>query len=108
MIRRVDLRGMAAPYPDDRAPDYRRLVPRAEFDVEAGATVPFVMTQGPSHLAPPDPIDPLAALDGTVAFWTEWTARSRSTGEWADVVDHVDLANRPRTTVAVRRSGSPT
>jgi release factor glutamine methyltransferase len=32
----------------------------------------------------------------------------RATGEWADVVDHVDLANRPRTTVAVRRSGSPT
>ena len=32
---------------------------------------------------------------------------SRATGEWADVVDHTDLANRPRTTVAVRRSASP-
>jgi release factor glutamine methyltransferase len=32
----------------------------------------------------------------------------RATGEWADVVDHVDLANRPRTTVAVRRSGPRT
>jgi release factor glutamine methyltransferase len=32
----------------------------------------------------------------------------RATGEWVDVVDHTDLANRPRTTVAVRRSASPT
>ena len=32
----------------------------------------------------------------------------RATGEWDDVVDHLDLANRPRTTVAVRRSGPPT
>jgi histidinol dehydrogenase len=39
MIRRVDLRGMAAPYPDDRVPDYRTLVPRAEFDVDAALDV---------------------------------------------------------------------
>jgi release factor glutamine methyltransferase len=31
----------------------------------------------------------------------------RATGEWVDVVDHTDLANRPRTTVAVRGSASP-
>ena len=29
----------------------------------------------------------------------------RRTGEWADVVDHADLAGRPRTTVAVREPG---
>lgn len=29
----------------------------------------------------------------------------RRTGEWADVVDHADLAGRPRTTVAVRQQG---
>ena len=34
MIRRVDLRGAAASYPD-----YRRLVPRAEFDVDAALQV---------------------------------------------------------------------
>src|SRR4051795_9765982 len=39
MIRRVDLRGMASPYPDSRGPDYRRLVPRAEFDVDAAVDV---------------------------------------------------------------------
>ena len=65
----------------------RDLTTVAEFEVDAGTTVPFVMTHGPSHLPPPDPIDPLATLDATVAFWTEWTARSRSTGEWADAVE---------------------
>jgi histidinol dehydrogenase len=44
MIRRVDLRGAAAPSPDHRAPgttspDYRTLVPRAEFDVDAALEV---------------------------------------------------------------------
>jgi len=44
MIRRVDLRGMAAPSPDHGAPDhgapdYRTLVPRAEFDVDAALAV---------------------------------------------------------------------
>ena len=31
-------------------------------------------------------------------------AALRATGEWVEVVDHADLAGRPRTTVAVRRS----
>jgi release factor glutamine methyltransferase len=31
----------------------------------------------------------------------------RATGRWADVVDHVDLTDRPRTTVAVRGPASP-
>ena len=30
----------------------------------------------------------------------------RATGEWAEVVDHADLAGRPRTTVAVRGRGA--
>jgi GH15 family glucan-1,4-alpha-glucosidase len=58
----------------------------AEFDVAAGETVPFVLTHGPSHLAPPDPIDHDAALDDTVTFWRDWAARSSSKGEWADAV----------------------
>ena len=31
-------------------------------------------------------------------------AALRATGDWVQVVDHPDLAGRPRTTVAVRRS----
>src|SRR5712691_300538 len=29
-----------------------------EFEVEAGETVPFVLTYAPSHMAPPRPLDP--------------------------------------------------
>ena len=57
-----------------------------EFEVEAGATVPFVLTHGSSHLDPPDPIDPIQSLDTTAAFWTEWVARCESEGEWPDAV----------------------
>lgn len=58
----------------------------AEFDVDAGTAVPFVLTHGLSHLPPPDAIDPHASLDHTETFWTEWAALSRSQGEWSDAV----------------------
>jgi GH15 family glucan-1,4-alpha-glucosidase len=58
----------------------------AEFDVAAGDAIPFVLTYGPSHLPPPDHIDPDAALNDTVTFWTEWASRNKSTGEWSDAV----------------------
>ncbi len=47
----------------------------AEFEVDAGETVPFVLTYGPSHLPPPKPIDPARALQETEAFWTDWCGR---------------------------------
>jgi GH15 family glucan-1,4-alpha-glucosidase len=58
----------------------------AEFDVAAGDTVPFVLTYGPSHLPPPDPIDPIDSLRSTEEFWTEWTSRAESGGEWSEAV----------------------
>jgi GH15 family glucan-1,4-alpha-glucosidase len=58
----------------------------AEFDVAAGDMVPFVMTYGPSHKAPPDPIDPIASLESTAAFWDEWASRAESDGEWDEAV----------------------
>jgi GH15 family glucan-1,4-alpha-glucosidase len=61
-----------------------------EFEVHAGDTIPFVLTHGPSHLKPPDSIDPHAALDATESFWTEWAAhgssKCESTREWHDAV----------------------
>jgi GH15 family glucan-1,4-alpha-glucosidase len=55
-----------------------------EFEVSAGETVPFVLTHGLSHLAPPDSIDPMASLQATEAFWKDWTAKSsESHSEWA-------------------------
>src|SRR6266568_7244264 len=57
-----------------------------EFTVEAGETVPFVLTYSPSHLPPPDPLDPQAALAETEAFWTEWSKRCQPAGRCSDAV----------------------
>jgi GH15 family glucan-1,4-alpha-glucosidase len=58
----------------------------AEFDVEAGQSVPFVLTYGLSHLPAPAQIDPEQALEETEQFWTAWAARATSCGEWTDAV----------------------
>jgi GH15 family glucan-1,4-alpha-glucosidase len=58
----------------------------AEFDVTAGETIPFVLAHGPSHLPPPEPIDPARSLESTAAFWTQWAGRTTSHGEWSDAV----------------------
>jgi GH15 family glucan-1,4-alpha-glucosidase len=57
-----------------------------EFTVAAGETVPFVMTYGPSHLPPPDPLDFDAALKETEAFWTEWAKKCKHEGYCTDGV----------------------
>jgi GH15 family glucan-1,4-alpha-glucosidase len=57
-----------------------------EFTVHAGETVPFVLTDGHSHLPPPPPVDPLAALEQTEKFWVEWSKKCRPTGHCSDAV----------------------
>ena len=56
------------------------------FHVEAGSTVPLVLTHGPSHLPPPEAIDVEASLEATEDFWVDWAARNQSRGEWSDAV----------------------
>ena len=58
----------------------------ADFEVAAGETVPFVLTYGPSHLDPPQPIDPEIALQETETFWKEWSSRSTHDGEYRDLI----------------------
>ena len=58
----------------------------ADFDVVAGDTIPFVLTHGSSHLDAPEPIAPESSLTHTETFWTEWTSRNESRGEWSDAV----------------------
>jgi GH15 family glucan-1,4-alpha-glucosidase len=58
----------------------------AEFEVSAGETIPFVLTYGPSHLPPPKPIDPEAALQETESFWEEWCGRYQRKGDHHDLV----------------------
>lgn len=58
-----------------------------EFTVSAGQTIPFVLTYWPSHLPPPEPIDPLKALAGTERFWRDWSSRAEAAGEWSEPVN---------------------
>jgi GH15 family glucan-1,4-alpha-glucosidase len=58
----------------------------AEFDVQAGNAVPFVLTYDASHRDVPAPIDAQEALSNTEEFWTEWSSRNRNDGEYRDVV----------------------
>jgi GH15 family glucan-1,4-alpha-glucosidase len=54
------------------------LTTTADFSVGPGDRVPFVLTGGPSHLPPPDPIDAEQALAETDAWWREWSDRCRT------------------------------
>jgi GH15 family glucan-1,4-alpha-glucosidase len=49
----------------------------AEFTVQDGEVVPFILTYAPSHIHPPEPADPQAALTATENFWTEWSSHAR-------------------------------
>ncbi len=57
-----------------------------DFTVSAGETVPFVLSYGPSHLQPPGPIDPQAALADTETFWRSWSSQFAGAGEWTEPV----------------------
>ncbi len=57
-----------------------------KFTITEGQTVPFVLTYGQSHLAPPEPIDPIAALSDTEVFWRNWSGNCTAMGEWSDLV----------------------
>jgi GH15 family glucan-1,4-alpha-glucosidase len=56
------------------------------FTVTEGEVVPFVLTYGPSHRAPPEPIDPIAALSDTEGFWRNWSGSCTAMGEWSGLV----------------------
>jgi GH15 family glucan-1,4-alpha-glucosidase len=58
----------------------------AEFEVNEGETVPFVLTYGPSHLSLPEPINPAQALQDTEDFWLDWCSRCTYEGDSRDLV----------------------
>lgn len=58
----------------------------SEFVLSAGETVPFVLTYGTSHLAPPAPVDPEKAAAETERFWRDWASRCRPAAEWSDAL----------------------
>ena len=64
--------------------DHRTIA--GEFTVSAGQIVPFVLTYGASHLAPPEAIDPIKALTETEAFWRGWASEAKPARQWSDPV----------------------
>lgn len=66
-----------------RGADMRTL---AEFTVVAGRSVPFVLSYGPSHLPPPAPVDPAAALRDTESYWRDFSGGCAPAGEWSEAV----------------------
>src|SRR5499427_7655879 len=60
---------------------------RANFTINAGETVPFVIMHSPSHYSAPLPISPGAALARTERFWFDWVAHCTYRGLAADAVE---------------------
>jgi GH15 family glucan-1,4-alpha-glucosidase len=57
-----------------------------EFTVEAGQSVPFVLSYGASFENPPTAINAFKALERTEALWRKWTDRCPEVGPWTETV----------------------
>ena len=58
----------------------------AEFTVEAGQSVPFVLSYGASFESPQAAIDACQALERTEALWRDWSDRCPDVGPWTEAV----------------------
>ena len=58
----------------------------AQFTLATGKTMPFVLSYGPSHLDMPAPVEPLQSLDQCEKFWSDWTARTKTGGPYAEAL----------------------
>ncbi|HYH33404.1 MAG TPA: glycoside hydrolase family 15 protein [Pseudonocardia sp.] len=58
----------------------------AEFTVEAGTSVPFVLTYKPSHEPRPYHVNAELAIAETERFWSRWIERCSYTGQHAGAV----------------------
>ncbi|AMM34605.1 Glycoside hydrolase 15-related protein [Sinomonas atrocyanea] len=57
-----------------------------EFTVSAGERETFVLTWGPSHESRPRAVDAEKALQRTMDYWEQWTARSQATGAYREAI----------------------
>ncbi len=64
----------------------RDFASHADFTVEAGQRVSFVLTWNPSYRARPLPVDALQALDETQRFWQTWSDRCTYDGPYREAV----------------------
>ena len=58
----------------------------ADFVVDAGESVPFVVTYYASHQQPPRPVEALRAVQDTARWWRHWVAQCTYRGHWHDAV----------------------
>jgi GH15 family glucan-1,4-alpha-glucosidase len=58
----------------------------ADFVVEAGERVPFVLTWEESHRPAPEAVDAEHALRDTLDYWSGWVSRCTYDGRWRDAV----------------------
>ncbi len=58
----------------------------AEFTVEKGHRIPFVLTWFASHEEPPKKVNAEHALRDTEKFWSDWAKQFQSEGKWRDAV----------------------
>src|ERR1700761_1866851 len=57
-----------------------------EFSVEAGQSIPFVLSYGSSFQSPPPTIDWSDALARAETFWRQWSDRCPDVGEYREAV----------------------
>jgi GH15 family glucan-1,4-alpha-glucosidase len=57
-----------------------------EFTISRDETIPFLLIYSPSHLPPPQAVDPTEALAETETYWREWSAKCRPAGRWTEAV----------------------
>jgi GH15 family glucan-1,4-alpha-glucosidase len=62
------------------------LTTAANFEIAAGERVTFALSYGLSHQPPPAAVDCEAALQQTLKYWSEWSARCTYTGRHRDIV----------------------
>lgn len=58
----------------------------AEFTVNAGDELPFVLSWHASHRRPPERVDAQAALAYTEQWWTDWSSHCTYRGPWRAAV----------------------
>jgi GH15 family glucan-1,4-alpha-glucosidase len=91
-VRNIDGRLRAIAGPDAltlaaTVPTFGRgLTTCADFTVDEGQSVSFVLMWHPSEQASPDTPDPMQALTDTDAWWRDWSSHCTYEGRWRDQV----------------------
>ncbi len=59
---------------------------RAQFDVEEGQTIPFLLTWSSSFGSIPSPVDAAAAVENVTRAWVKWSSKHTPNGPYKEAV----------------------